>query len=163
MDATLVVIKPDAITRGLTGATLSRLETLPLKLIGAKVATVSQELAEAHYQALRAKPFFQDLIKHIRGQLHHVESVLALVYAGPGAIEQVRQLAGATNPEHAEPLTLRGALGRMTTAGVMENVIHASSDGQDAEREIKLWFRPDELLAPLYPTKTVTGQIKVWV
>lgn len=162
MEATLVIIKPDAISRGLTGATLSRLETLPLRLIGAKVSTVSKALAEEHYQALKGKPFFAELIKHIRGQLHRVEAVLALVYAGEGAIEAVRQLAGATNPEDAEPRSLRGALGRMTTTGVMENVIHASSDANDAEREIKLWFRPEELLEAPFPTKTVTGHVKAW-
>lgn len=162
MEATLVLIKPDAIARGLAGETLSRLERLPLKLVGAKATAVSQDLAEAHYQALRGKPFFQDLIKHIRGRMHHVEYVLALVYAGTGAVAKVRQLAGATNPEQAAPTSLRGALGRMTTAGAMENVIHASSDDQDAAREIRLWFRPDELLAPLYPTKTVSGQVRIW-
>jgi len=162
MEATLVLIKPDAIARGLVGAVVSRLETLPLALIGAKVAAVSRELAEAHYQALRSEPFFEDLIEHIRGQLHQADYVLALVYAGAGAVAKVRQLAGATNPEQADLTSLRGALGRITTAGVMENVIHASSDDREAEREIKLWFRPDELLGPLYPTKTVPGQIKVW-
>lgn len=162
MEATLVLIKPDAIARRLTGATLSRLELLPLQLIGAKVITVSQALAEEHYQALKSKPFFAELIKHLRGQLHRVDAVLALVYAGEGAIEAVRKLAGATNPEHAEPASLRGALGRMTTSGVMENVIHASSDAKDAAREIKLWFRPDELLAPPFPTKAAPGSIKVW-
>jgi nucleoside-diphosphate kinase len=162
MEATLVLIKPDAIARGLTGAVITHLETLPLKLIGAKVATVSQALAEEHYQALKAKPFFKELIKHIRGQLNDVESILALVYAGEGAIERVRQLAGATNPEDAEPTSLRGAFGRMTRTGVMENVIHSSSDAADAEREIRLWFRPDELLAPPFPTKTAPGQVKVW-
>lgn len=162
MEATLVLIKPDAIARGLAGASLSRLELLPLKLIGAKVAAVSRELAEEHYRALKGKPFFEDLIKHIRGRLHHVDALLALVYAGDGAIERVRALAGATNPEQAKPRSLRGALGRTTTAGVMENVIHASSDARDAEREIKLWFRPEELRAPLYPTKTVSSHTRVW-
>lgn len=160
--ATLVLIKPDAIARGLTGATLSRLEQLPLKLIGAKVTRVSQELAEVHYQALRDKPFFNELIRHLRGELHHVEYVLALVYAGQGAVAAVRQAAGATNPETAIPTSLRGSLGRMTTKGVMENILHASSDDQEAKREITLWFRPDELLVPLYASKSVEGQTRVW-
>ena len=160
--ATLVLIKPDAIARGLAGAVLSRLEQLPLKLIGAKVTRVSQELAEVHYQALRDKPFFNELIQHIRGELHHVEYVLALVYAGPGAVAVVRQAAGATNPEAASPTSLRGSLGRMTTKGVMENILHASSDDQEAQREITLWFRPDELLVPLYASKPIAGQTRVW-
>lgn len=151
--ATLVLIKPDAIKRQLVGAVLSRLEELPLELIGAKAVRVSRELAEEHYKPLREKPFFGELIQYIRGQLHGVDYVLALVYAGPDAIGRVRQLAGATNPEAADPRSIRGALGRLTSAGLMENVIHASSDEQEAEREIKLWFRPEELLKPLYATK----------
>lgn len=161
-EATLVLIKPDAIARGLAGAVLSRLEQLPLTLIGAKVTRVSQQLAEVHYQALQDKPFFNELIQHIRGELHGVGYVLALVYAGPGAVAVVRQAAGATNPEAASPTSLRGSLGRMTTKGVMENVLHASSDDREAQREIPLWFRPDELLVPLYASKTVEGQTRVW-
>jgi nucleoside-diphosphate kinase len=151
--ATLVLIKPDAIKRGLAGAVLSRLEGLPLQMIGSKTVRVSRELAEEHYKMLRGKPFFDELIRYICGELHGVGHVLAFVYAGPDAIEQARRLAGATNPEAAEPTSIRGALGRLTTGGVMENVLHASSDEREAEREIKLWFRPDELLAPLYPTR----------
>jgi nucleoside-diphosphate kinase len=159
-EATLVLIKPDAIARRLAGAVLTRLEQLSLKLIGAKVTPVSRQLAEAQYEALRGKPFFNDLLKHIQGSLHGY--VVALVYAGPGAVAKVREVAGATNPEAADPTSLRGALGRLTTQGIMENVLHASSSGQEAEREIKLWFRPEELLVPLYPTKTVTGPMRAW-
>jgi len=151
--ATLILIKPDAITRRLAGAILSRLEELPLELIGAKAARVSRELAEDHYKPLREKPFFVELIQYLCGDLHGVGYVLALVYAGPEAIARVRQLAGATNPEAAAPASIRGALGRVTTSGLMENVIHASSDEQEAEREIKLWFRPEELLRSLFATK----------
>lgn len=150
-EATLVLIKPDALARGLAGAVLTRLEQLGLDLVGAKVTRVSQELAEEHYQALRQQPFFSDLIRHLRGGLHGVDYVLVFVYAGPGAIEKVRALAGATNPEDAEPMSVRGSLGRMTTKGIMENVLHASADEQEAEREITLWFRPEELLMPLPP------------
>lgn len=148
-EATLVLIKPDTLARGLAGAVLTRLEQLGLALVGAKVTRVSQELAEEHYQALRHKPFFSDLIRHLRGELHGVGYVLVFVYAGPGAIAKVRALAGATNPEHADPRSLRGALGRMTTKGIMENILHASANEQEAEHEIPLWFRPEELLMPL--------------
>lgn len=146
-EATLVLIKPDAIARGLTGAVLTRLDQLGLRVIGAKAVRVSRRLAAEHYQALRGKPFFEGLIQHITGQLHGVNYVLALVYAGPGAIARVRRAAGATNPEQADPASLRGRFGR-NTAGVMENVLHASSDAREAEREIALWFRPGELLSP---------------
>ena len=156
-EATLVLIKPDAMQRGLMGLVLSRLEETKLALVGAKVVRVSRPLAEEHYQALREQPFFNQLLRHLCGELHGGAPVLALVYAGPGAIAKARELAGATNPEAAEPTTIRGAFGRNTAAGVMENVIHASSDAQEAEREIKLWFRPEELVVPFYPTTKGTG------
>ena len=148
-EATLVLIKPDAIQRGLTGYVLTRLDEARLSMIGAKIVRVTRALAEDHYHALRDKPFFPDLIRHLCGELHGVDHVLAFVYAGPGAIAKVRQLAGATNPEAAEPASIRGAVGRMTTGGIMENVLHASSDEREAAREIALWFRPEELLRPL--------------
>ena len=95
------------------------------------------------------------------GELHGGAPVLALVYAGPDAVVKVRKLAGATNPDHADPTTIRGAFGRNTLEGVMENVIHASSDDREAEREIKLWFRPDELLEPLFDMPATTRKEKV--
>ncbi len=164
-EATLVLVKPDAIARGLTGAVLSRLAEEKLTLAGAKAMRVSRELAEEHYKALKDKPFYEELIRYLCGELHGVTHVLALVYTGSGAVGRVRQLAGATNPEQADPSTMRGALGRITTKGVMENVLHASSDPQEAEREIKLWFRPEELLVQLYPiteATSMTHKTAVW-
>ena len=149
--ATLVIIKPDAIRRGLTGAVLSRLDVLRLEIIGAKVVQVSKELAEEHYVHIREKPFFSETVEHLRGKLHQTSAVLAFVFWGPDAIERVRQVTGATHPEKAEPTSIRGSLGRMTTSGLMENVLHASSDPTEAEREIRLWFRPEELLREVYP------------
>ena len=89
---------------------------------------------------------------------------MALVYVGPGAILRVRELSGATNPEEADPTTIRGQYGRITTKGVYENVVHASANAQDAEREIKLWFEPGEIIFPLYPTKPIETTVKkrVW-
>jgi len=144
--ATLVIMKPDAIKRGLMGAALSRLEPLKLQIIGVKVMAVSQQLAEEHYQHIRQKPFFRETVDHLRGAIHGVPHVLAFVFWGPDAIERVRQVTGATNPEKADPQTIRGALGRNLSTGLMENVIHASSDPAEAEREIRLWFTTDELL-----------------
>lgn len=144
--ATLVIIKPDAIKRGLTGAVLSRLDALQLEIIGAKAVRVSQELAEAHYRHIHDKPFFREAVDHLRGKLHGTRYVLAFVFWGDRAVERVRELAGATNPERAEPASVRGAFGRLTAAGLMENVLHASSDSVEAEREIRLWFQPHELL-----------------
>ena len=147
--ATLVLIKPDAIKRGLTGAVLSMLDPLRLEIIGAKAVRASQELAEAHYQHIREKPFFRETVDHLLGKLHGVAYVLAFVLWGPDAIERVRHVTGATHPEQAEPTSIRGAFGRMTTSGLMENVLHASSDAKEAEREIRLWFTPQELLRDL--------------
>ena len=148
-EATLVVIKPDAIKRGLTGSVLSQLDTLRLEVIGAKVVRVSKTLAEAHYQQLRDKPFFDEIVEYMQGNLHGTAYVLAFVYWGPRAIERVREVMGATHPEKADPHSIRGALGRMATSGLMENVMHASADASDAQREIALWFEPHELLRPL--------------
>ncbi len=144
--ATLIIIKPDAIQKGLMGAVMSRLETLRLEMVGAKVTRVSRELADAHYCELREKPFYGMLLDHLQGTLHDTPYVLTFVLWGPDAIARVREITGATHPEKADPLSLRGSLGRMTEAGVMENVLHASANAADAEREIQLWFKPSELL-----------------
>lgn len=144
--ATLVLIKPDAIRRGQMGAALSRLEPLGLEIVGAKVVRVSRELAAEHYQHLRDKPFFEQLLDHLQGTLHQTPYVLAFVLWGPEAIDRVREVTGATHPEQAQPTTIRGSLGRVTASGVMENVVHASADPAEAAREIQLWFKPQELL-----------------
>jgi len=144
-EATLVIIKPDAIRRGLIGAVLSRIEPLRLEIIGAKVMRVSRELAAEHYKHLRDQPFFNQLLDHLQGTLHQTPYVLAFVLWGEEAIERVRGAAGATHPEQGDPMTIRGSLGRMTESGVMENVVHASADPREAEREIQLWFKPQEL------------------
>jgi nucleoside-diphosphate kinase len=149
--ATLVLVKPDAIQRRLAGAVLSRLEALPLELIGAKVVRVSLALAAEQYKPLQGKPFYSELLEYIQGKRHGTEALVAFVFWGPNAIEHVRQVAGATNPEQADPTSLRGAFGRMTTNGLMENVLHASSDPKEAEREIKLWFKPEELIRDCFP------------
>jgi nucleoside-diphosphate kinase len=156
--ATLVIIKPDAIKRQLAGAVLSRLEPLGLEIIGAKVLRVSRELAEQHYLHIRTKPFFEETVNHLRGLLHDVPAVLALVYWGEDAVERVRRLTGATNPEKAEPDSIRGALGRNLASGLMENVLHASSDVKEAEREIRLWFKTEELLLDPYAPQQASAR-----
>ncbi len=152
-EATLVIIKPDGLKKSLTGNVLSRLSEAKLKIIGAKVLRVDIELANKHYHHLKGQPFYPELTKYITGQLHGENRVMALVYWGPGAIGKVRSLAGATNPEEADPVSIRGAYGRILTTGLFENVIHASSNNDEAEREIKLWFEPEEIVYELYPTK----------
>jgi nucleoside-diphosphate kinase len=151
----LVLIKPDGLKKSLTGNIITKLSEAKLVIVGAKVVKVSDELAKEHYKQLRDKPFFQELVLYIEGKLHgeQYSRVLAFVYQGENAIQKLRTIAGSTNPEEADPVSIRGAYGRITTKGLYENVIHCSSDPAEAEREIKLWFQPDELVAQIYPTK----------
>lgn len=154
-EPTLVLIKPDGLKKSLTGNILTRLSETKFEIVAAKIAKVSKELAVEHYQHLKDKPFFNELIKYLMGELHDRKKVLAMVYWGEDAIQKVRELAGATNPEEANPVSIRGQYGRITTKGVYENVIHASTNPEEAEREIKLWFEPDEIIIDLFPIKTV--------
>ena len=151
--ATLILVKPDGLKKSLTGNILTRLSETKLEIVAAKMVRVTKELAEKHYQHLKDKPFFPELIKYLQGELHDRRKVMALVYWGGDAITKCRKLAGSTNPEEAEPTSIRGSYGRITTAGLYENVVHVSSDPQEAEREIKLWFNPEEIIVNLYPTK----------
>jgi len=162
--ATLVLVKPDGLKKSLTGNILTRLSETKLEIAAAKVVKVSKELAEEHYCHLKDKPFFAELIKYIQGELHNRKKVLAMVYWGNDAIDKVRQLAGTTNPEEAESTSIRGSFGRITTRGLYENVIHASTNENEAEREIKLWFGPDEIIVDLYPTEIKEEKLKrkVW-
>jgi nucleoside-diphosphate kinase len=162
----LVLIKPDGLKKSLTGNILTKLSEAKLVIIAAKVVKVSKELAENHYIHLKSKPFFPELIAYIQGDLHGepYNRVVAFVYQGEDAIDKLRRISGATNPEEADPISIRGAYGRITTKGVYENVIHCSSDPAEAEREIKLWFQPEEIVASIYPTKKVKENVErtVW-
>ncbi len=158
-ELTLVLIKPDGLAKSLTGTVITRLSETKLEIAAAKVIRVSHELAEKHYEALRPKPFFGELIRYLQGEYHTRKKVLAMVYCGEGAIQKVRSIAGATNPEEADSVSIRGQYGRITTKGIYENVIHASFNQQEAEREIKLWFQPDEIIFDIYPTKSVTDTV----
>jgi len=152
---TLVLIKPDGLKKSLTGNILTRLSETKLDIVAAKIIQVDRTLAERHYIYLKDEPFYEELLRYIQG-VYHKRKVMALIYHGEDAIEKVRDLAGATNPEEADSVSIRGAYGRITTKGVYENVIHASGNIKEAEREIKLWFQPDEIIIHLYPVKTVT-------
>ncbi|HDP81220.1 MAG TPA: nucleoside-diphosphate kinase [Spirochaetes bacterium] len=152
-EQTLVLIKPDGLRKSLTGNILSRLSEAKLVIIGARVVKVSKELAESHYGHLRGKPFFDELIRYLMGEIHDTRRVMALVYHGEDAIGKIREIVGETNPEEANPVSIRGAYGRITTSGVFENIVHASSSLEDAEKEIKLWFKPEDIIDDLYPTR----------
>ncbi len=160
IEQTLVLIKPDGLKKSLTGNILTKLSETKLRIVGAKMVCVNEDLAKKHYQHLTDKPFFDELKNYIMGNLQgeKYQRVMALVYRGENAINKVRELSGATNPEEADPTTIRGAYGRITTKGIYENVIHASANPAEAEREIKLWFKPKEIVDDLYPVvKTDTG------
>lgn len=161
---TLVLIKPDGLVRSLTGNVLSRLSETKLEIVAAKITRVSRELAEAHYFELREKPFFPELIQYLQGELHDRRKVLALIYWGEEAIQKVREIAGGTNPEEANPVSIRGSYGRIRSSGLFENVVHASASEPEAEREIKLWFKPEEIIVDLYPTKMEkqTTRVREW-
>ncbi len=162
---TLVIIKPDGLQKSLTGSILTKLSETKLVIIGTKIKEVSRALAEEHYRDMKEKPFFEEIVSYLMGE-YHTKRVMALVYQGEDAIMKIRKICGATNPEEADPSTIRGSYGRITTKGVYENVIHASGNPGDAEREIKLWFNPDEIVySDLYPTKEQVIQNvkkKVW-
>ena len=162
---TLVLIKPDGLKKSLTGNILTRLSETKLEIVAAKITRVSRQLAMEHYRHLQDKPFFNELVRYLQGELHERRKVMAMVYWGADAIRKVRDMAGATNPEEADPTTIRGAYGRITTKGIYENVIHASASLEEAEREIKLWFQPGDVIVDLYKTKIITlknHQSTIW-
>jgi len=163
VEQTLVLIKPDGLVKELTGDVLSKLAETKLEIVATKMIQVDRTLAEEHYRHLKDKHFFEELIQYIMGEFH-TKKVLALVYQGEDAVNKVREIAGATNPEEAHPASVRGKYGRITTKGIFENVIHASESPEEAEREIKLWFDPDELVETVYPVvkEKVSKEENVW-
>lgn len=164
VEQTLILIKPDGLKKSLTGNILTRLAETKLEIVAVKIVRPSRELAAEHYKFMKDKPFFEELIKYLQGELHDRKKVMAMVYWGEDAISKVRKLCGATNPEEADPISIRGSFGRITTKGLYENVIHASTNPEEAEREIKLWFNPDDIIVELYPSKIVEekNKRKVW-
>jgi len=160
----LIIIKPDGLIKSLTGNIISVLSETKLKIVGARILKVPRKLAEEHYQEHKGKPFFEEIIKYITGK-YHTDRVLVLVYHGENAINKIRKLAGSTNPEEANPISIRGKYGRINSkTNVFENVIHASDSKETAEREIKLWFSPDQLTELIYPITTENKKIErvVW-
>ncbi|MGC8903936.1 nucleoside-diphosphate kinase [Thermus sp.] len=137
MERTFVMVKPDGFRRGLVGEILARFERKGFRLVGLKLLKISRELAERHYAEHREKPFFPGLVGFITSG-----PVVAMVLEGPNVVAEVRKMMGATHPKDALPGTIRGDYA--TT--IDENVIHGSATPEDAEREIALFFRPEELL-----------------
>jgi nucleoside-diphosphate kinase len=153
--ALLVIIKPDGMSRFLAGEVLQRCFGAKMEVLAANVVKVSRPLVAEHYKHIKGKPFYEDTINMMMGKYHKQSHVLALVLRGENAIARCRDIIGATNPKEADPQSVRGRFGRVTPEGVFENVVHASSDPKEAEREIKLWFTPEQLSVKLFPTKSV--------
>lgn len=137
MERTLIIIKPDAMQRGLAGSIIARFEQRGLKIVGLKLIRIDQALANQHYGEHQGKPFFAGLVDFITSS-----PVIVGVLEGTNAVQAVRNTMGPTNPTTAGPGTIRGAfaleLGR--------NMVHGSDSPESAEREIGLFFKPDELL-----------------
>jgi nucleoside-diphosphate kinase len=137
VERSLILIKPDAIERGLAGEILERIEARGVKLRAGKLMRVDRQLGETHYAEHREKPFFGELVDFITSG-----PTLALVVEGEGAIATLRTTIGATNPADAEPGSIRGDL----ALAMPDNLVHGSDSAESAEREIALWFSDDELV-----------------
>ena len=176
-EQTLVLIKPDALKNSVTGFILSQLSEVHTgsRFAAAKIIHVSEMLAAEHYAEHAGKPFFPALIEYIRGCVHYPSDpwkrrVIAIVCHGPNALQTIRQIAGPTNPHQArdeQPGCLR-SLGTVVTlkdengkeiGERLDNLIPASANHEDAEREIKLWFRPSDIppLMQAYPAEVCQG------
>ena len=136
MERSLVLIKPDAMPRGLAGTIISRLEKEGLKLVALRMLHMDRALAERHYAIHRDKPFFEGLVDYIIST-----PIVAGVFEGEGAVELIRKVMGATDPAKAEAGTIRGDFG----LDIQRNSTHASDSVENAETEIKLFFSDDEI------------------
>jgi nucleoside-diphosphate kinase len=136
VEQTLVLIKPDAMARGLAGEILSRLERRGLAVRAARLVQVDHSMAERHYAEHSEKPFFRELVEFITSA-----PTLALVVEGESAIPVVRTTMGATNPADATPGSIRGDL----ALAMPDNLVHGSDSPESARRELELWFGDEPL------------------
>ena len=136
MERTLVLIKPDAMQRGLAGEIIGRLERRGLRIAGLKLLQVDRALAERHYGEHAGKPFYEGLVSYITAC-----PIVAIALEGTDAVEAVRSTMGKTNPREAAPGTIRGDLG----LEIGRNLIHGSDSLESADRELGLFFQPSEL------------------
>jgi nucleoside-diphosphate kinase len=138
VERTFALVKPDGVRRGMIGEILTRFERKGLKIVAAKMLHVTPELAQRHYAEHQGKPFYPGLVQHITSG-----PVVALAIEGRSAIAVVRLLTGSTNPQTAAPGTVRGDL----AIAITPNLLHASDSPASAERELALYFTPEEYLA----------------
>lgn len=137
MERSLIILKPDAVQRGLVGPILTRLEQRGLKLVGLKLMQIDEELARKHYAEHEGKGFFNSLVEYITSG-----PVVVLAVTGENVIEMVRNMVGATNPLKAAPGTIRGDL----AVSIGRNLIHASDKPESGEREVQNFFQAGELV-----------------
>ena len=137
MDRTLIILKPDAVQRGLVGKILTRFEEKGLQIVGMKMLVISQEMAAKHYAPHKGKPFYDGLVRFMTSS-----PVLVLALQGKGVIDISRKMMGATFGFKAEPGTIRGDFGVSSSF----NLIHGSDSPESAKAELELWFKPDELI-----------------
>ena len=138
MEQTLVLVKPDGVQRGLVGEIIGRLERRGLKLVAMKLMQVDEALAHRHYGEHVDRPFFAGLVSFITSG-----PVVAMAWEANNAVEIVRSTMGVTNPANAAPGTIRGDLG----VDIGRNLIHGSDSVESAERELALFFQPEEIVA----------------
>lgn len=136
MERSLVLIKPDAMQRGLAGTIIARLEQSGLKMVAIKMLHLNKALAQEHYSVHKDKPFFDDLVDYTSSA-----PIIAAVFQGERAVEVIREVMGATDPAKAEAGTIRGDFG----LDIEHNSVHGSDSVETAEKEIKLFFSEDEL------------------
>jgi len=147
MQSTLIILKPDAIQRGLMGHLISRFEDKGLQIVGAKLMQIDQALAERHYALHKGKVFYEGLIHYMTAA-----PVMVLAIRGPSAIAVCRTMIGATCSLEAKPGTIRGDWG----ISKRFNLIHGSDGPQTADRELELFFSPNEILSYNQTLKTWT-------
>jgi nucleoside-diphosphate kinase len=135
-ERTFVMIKPDAVQRGLIGKIIQRFEDKGIKIVAMKMVSVKRELAERHYGIHKGKPFFEPTVNYITSS-----PVVAMVLEGIGAIEMVRNMMGKTDPQKADMGTIRGDFGQF----IGRNIVHGSDGAETAQFEINLWFKPEEI------------------
>lgn len=146
IERTFVMLKPDAVQRQLVGRIIQRFEDAGLKIVGMKMQYIDEEFSKKHYKDHVDKPFFKGLDEFVREG-----PVIAIVIEGINAIENVRRIVGSTEPKSAMPGTIRGDFAHVSYAyadekgKAVKNLIHASGNKEDAEYEINLWFKPEEI------------------
>ena len=147
MEKTFIMVKPDGVQRALIGEIINRFEQKGFKLAGAKLMQISNELAKEHYGEHKERPFFGELVEFITSG-----PVFAMVWEGEDVIKTSRLMIGATNPQEANPGSIRGDFA--ITVG--KNIIHGSDSAESAKREINLFFNDNELVS-------YTKQDKTWI